>query len=113
MRTNDFKEAVDEIMNNGGSRQTIYIHEIWRDRCMTIFSYKDGSAEIFEETRPYMTFDSTIEALFTLNKIQSDYDKSVDADRNKYSRNENPEKIESWSVEDWYSKAPRGTYYGD
>lgn len=113
MRTNDFKAAVDEIRNNGGSRQTVYIREVWRHRCMTIFSYKDGSAEIFEETRPYMTFDSTVEALFALNKIQSDYDKSVDVDRNRYCHNDNPENIESWTVEDWYRKAPRGTYYGD
>ncbi len=54
MTTNDYKAAVDEVKNNGGSRQTMYVKEIWRNRCMTIFGYSDGTAEVFDETEQFM-----------------------------------------------------------
>ena len=69
MRTEDFIQAVDEIKNNGGTRETMYIKETWQDRCMTIFGYADGTAEVFENTRPFMAFNSVAEAVFTLNKM--------------------------------------------
>ena len=77
MRAYDFKAAVDEIRKSGGSRQTLYIREAWRDRCMTIFGYVDGSAEVFEETHPYMAFNSVAEAVLALNKIQGEEQKGI------------------------------------
>ena len=47
MRTENFRQAVDEIRNNGGTRETMYIKEVWKDREMTIFGYADGTAEVF------------------------------------------------------------------
>ena len=41
MRTENFIQAVDEIKNNGGTRETMYIKEAWKDREMTIFGYAD------------------------------------------------------------------------
>ena len=109
MRTEDFIQAVDEIKNNGGTRETMYIKETWQDRCMTIFGYADGTAEVFENTHPYMVFNSVAEAIFTLNKMQEDYNKSVEESRVKW-RNNNV-KIDYCSISDYYGR--RGVYYGD
>ena len=84
MKTNDFKAAVDEIRNNGGNRQTMFIKEQWRDREMTIFSYSDGSAEVFENARPFMVFNSTVEAIATINAIQNAYNQEVEASKNNF-----------------------------
>lgn len=111
MRTENFRQAVDEIKANGGTRETTYIKETWKDRCMTIFGYADGTAEVFENTHPFMSFNSVAEAVFTLNKMQSDYDKKVEEERARWSSNN--VKIDYYSVADWYSRAPRGTYFGD
>ena len=111
MRTEDFIQAVDEIKNNGGTRQTMYIKEAWKDREMTIFGYVDGTAEVFENTRPFMAFNSVAEAVFTLNKMQADYDKEVAESNARW--NSNNVKIDYCSVADWYTRAPRGTYFGD
>ena len=111
MRTNNFIQAVDEIKANGGTRQTMYIKETWKDREMTIFGYADGTAEVFESTRPYLVFNSVAEAIFTLNKMQSDYNKQVE--ENKARWHSNTVKIDYCSVADWYDRAPRGTYFGD
>ena len=85
MKTDNFINAVNEIKVNGGSRQTIYISEVWRDRCMTIFSYADGTAEVFEDTRPYMHFNSLAEALLVLGNMQKTYDRSVAENRNRWN----------------------------
>ena len=111
MTTGNFRTAVDEIRENGGTRQTMYIKETWKDREMTIFGYADGTAEVFESTRPYMVFNSVAEAIFTLNKMQEDYNKSVEENRTRWSNND--VKIDYCSVADWYDRAPRGTYFGD
>ena len=111
MRTEDFIQAVNEIKNNGGTRQTMYIKEAWKDREMTIFGYVDGTAEVFENTRPFMAFNSVAEAVFTLNKMQADYDKEVAESNARW--NSNNVKIDYCSVADWYARAPRGTYFGD
>ena len=111
MTTGNFRTAVDEIKTNGGTRQTMYIKETWRDREMTIFGYADGTAEVFESTRPYMVFNSVAEAIFTLNKMQEDYNKSAEENRARW--NSNNVKIDYCSVADWYDRAPRGTYFGD
>ncbi len=113
MRAYDFKAAVDEIRKSGGSRQTLYIREAWRDRCMTIFGYVDGSAEVFEETHPYMAFNSVAEAVLALNKIQGEYDKALDESRKAFSNRQAEVKVESCSIAEWYATAPRGTYFGD
>ena len=109
MRTEDFIQAVDDIKNNGGTRQTMYIKEAWKDREMTIFGYADGTAEVFENTHPYMVFNSVAEAIFTLNKMQSDYDKEVSESNAKW--NSNNVKIDYCSISDYYGR--RGVYYGD
>ena len=109
MRANNFIQAVDEIKNNGGTRQTMYIKETWKDRCMTIFGYSDGTAQVFDNTQPFMTFNSVAEAVFTLNKMQSDYDKEV-AESNARWRN-NSVKIDYCSLENYYGRT--GVYYGD
>lgn len=109
MRTNDFRKAVDEIKANGGTRQTMYIKEAWKDRCMTIFGYSDGTAEVFEETRSYMAFNSVIEAVTALNKIQADYNRQVEESNAQWRINS--VKIEYCSLSDYYGKA--GVYYGD
>ena len=109
MRTENFTQAVDEIKNNGGTRETMYIKEAWKDREMTIFGYADGTAEVFENTHPYMVFNSVAEAIFTLNKMQEDYNKSVEESRVKW-RNNNV-KIDYCSISDYYGR--RGVYYGD
>ena len=111
MRTGNFRTAVDEVRANGGTRQTMYIKETWKDRCMTIFGYTDGTAEVFENTQPFMTFNTVAEAVFTLNKMQSDYDKQVAENNARWSSNN--VKIDYCSVADWYDRAPRGTYFGD
>ena len=111
MRTENFRQAVDEIKANGGTRQTMYIKEAWKDREMTIFGYADGTAEVFENTRPYMVFNSVAEAIFTLNKMQEDYNKSVEENNARW--NSDNVKIDYCSVADWYDRAPRGTYFGD
>ena len=109
MRTENFRQAVDEIRNNGGTRETMYIKEVWKDREMTIFGYADGTAEVFESTRPYMTFNSVAEATFTLNKMQSDYDKKLEEDRARWRTNK--VKINYCSLENYYGRT--GVYYGD
>ena len=111
MTTGNFRRAVDEIKENGGTRQTIYIKETWKDREMTIFGYSDGTCEVFENTQPFMTFNTVAEAIFTLNKMQSDYDRKVAESKTKW--NSNNVKIDYCSVADWYDRAPRGTYFGD
>ena len=113
MRTDDFRAAVDEIKRNGGVRQTIYIREAWRDRCMTIFGYADNTAEVFEDSYPYMVFNSVAEAVFALNKIQSEYDNALDESRRALSDRQAEFKVESYTIEEWYRNAPRGTYFGD
>ena len=113
MRAYDFKAAVDEIRKSGGSRQTLYIREAWRDRCMTIFGYVDGSAEVFEDSHQYMVFNSVAEAVFALNKIQSEYDNALNESRLAFSNRKAEVKVESYSIEEWYRNAPRGTYFGD
>lgn len=111
MKTGNFIQAVDEIKVNGGTRETIYIKETWKDRCMTIFGYADGTAELFDNTRPLMTFNSVAEAVFTLNKMQSDYDKSVEESRKRTESLRGEVKFKSYSLEEWYGR--RGVYYGD
>ncbi|MBO8444181.1 MAG: hypothetical protein IAC23_00580 [Bacteroidetes bacterium] len=113
MRTTNFRQAVDEIRDNGGSRQTMYINEMWRSKEMTIFGYVDGSAEVFEETHPYMAFNSVAEAVLALNKIQGEYDKALDESRKAFSNRQAKVKVESCSIAEWYATAPRGTYFGD
>lgn len=113
MRAYDFKAAVDEIRKSGGSRQTMYINEMWRSKEMTIFGYVDGSAEVFEETHPYMAFNSVAEAVLALNKIQGEYDKALDESRKAFSNRQAEVKVESCSIAEWYATAPRGTYFGD
>lgn len=111
MTTGNFRAAVDKVRANGGTRQTMYVKETWKDREMTIFGYADGTAEVFESTRPYMVFNSVAEAIFTLNKMQEDYNKSVEENNARW--NSNNVKIDYCSVTDWYDRAPRGTYFGD
>lgn len=115
MRTENFKAAVDEIKNNGGSRQTVYLKEVWKNREMTIFEYSDKSTEVFENTRPYMSFNSVAEALFTLNKMQAEYDRQIVLDRRRMLNNGTSNiHIDTYSSPaDWYARAPRGTYFGD
>lgn len=115
MKTNDFKTAVDEIRNNGGSRQTMFVKEQWRNREMTIFGFMDGTAEVFENARPYMCFNSVAEALFTLNAMQAEYDRQVVEDRRRMMNNGTSNvHIDTYSSPaDWYARAPRGTYFGD
>lgn len=111
MTTGNFRAAVDEVRANGGTRQTMYVKETWKDREMTIFGYADGTAEVFECTCPYMVFNSVAEAIFTLNKMQEEYNKSVEENNARW--NSNNVKIDYCSVADWYDRAPRGTYFGD
>ena len=111
MTTGNFRAAVDEVRANGGTRQTMYVKETWKDREMTIFGYADGTAEVFENTRPFMAFNSVAEAIFTLNKMQEDYNRSVEESNARW--NSNNVKIDYCSVADWYDRAPRGTYFGD
>ena len=109
MRTGHFRQAVDEIRNNGGTRETMYIKEVWKDREMTIFGYTDGTAEVFESTRPYMVFNSVAEAIFTLNKMQADYNKKLEEDRARWRTNN--VKIDYCSISEYYGRS--GVYYGD
>ena len=109
MRTENFRQAVDEIKANGGTRQTMYIKETWKDREMTIFGYTDGTAEVFENTRPYMAFNSVAEAIFTLNKMQADYNKKLEEDRARWRTNN--VKIDYCSISEYYGRS--GVYYGD
>ena len=109
MRTENFRQAVDEIKNNGGTRQTMYIKETWKNREMTIFGYTDGTAEVFENTRPYMAFNSVAEAIFTLNKMQADYNKKLEEDRARWRTNN--VKIDYCSISEYYGRS--GVYYGD
>ena len=111
MTTGNFRAAVDEVRANGGTRQTMYVKETWKDREMTIFGYADGTAEVFESIHPYMVFNSVAEAIFPLNKMQEDYNKSVEENNARW--NSNNVKIDYRSVADWYDRAPRGTYFGD
>lgn len=113
MTTGNFIQAVNEIRTNGGNRQTMYVRETWKDREMTIFTYCDGSVEVFESTRPFMTFGSEIEAIAVINKMQEDYDKAIVESNARYRNQKSNIKIESYSIEDWYSRSPRGTYFGD
>ena len=109
MRTENFRQAVDEIKANGGTRQTMYVKEVWKDREMTIFGYADGTAEVFESTRPYMVFNSVAEAIFTLNKMQADYNKKLEEDRARWRTNN--VKIDYCSISEYYGRS--GVYYGD
>ena len=109
MRTENFRQAVDEIKNNGGTRQTMYIKETWKNREMTIFGYADGTAEVFQNTHPYMAFNSVAEAIFTLNKMQEDYDRKLEEDRARWRANN--VKIDYCSISDYYGRS--GVYYGD
>jgi hypothetical protein len=109
MRTENFRQAVDEIKANGGTRQTVYIKETWKDREMTIFGYADGTAEVFENTRAFMVFNSVAEAVFTLNKMQTDYDKGLEESRARWRTNS--VKTDYCSISDYYGR--RGVYYGD
>ena len=111
MRTDNFRAAVDEIRKNGGSRQTMYINEVWRSREMTIFGYADNTAEVFEDVHSFMAFNSTAEAVAAIKKIQADYDKAVEENKRKYDNR--LMKVESYTIEEWYWNAPRGTYFGD
>lgn len=113
MRTANFRQAVDELKRNGGSRQTMYIMEAWRDRCMTIFGYADSTAEVFEDTHPYMACNSVSEAVATIKKIQSDYDNALNESKLAFSNRQAEVKVESYTIEEWYRNAPRGTYFGD
>lgn len=113
MRTENFRAAVDEIRIHGGTSQTMYINEVWKRREMTIFGYLDGSAEVFEDTHPYMGFSSVPEAVFALNNIQREYDKALDDNRKLFSDKQTVVKVKSYSVAEWYAIAPRGTYFGD
>lgn len=113
MRTDDFRAAVDEIRKNGGSRQTMYINEMWRSREMTIFGYADNTAEVFEDAHSFMAFNSTAEAVFALNKIQSEYDNALDESRRALSDRQAEVKVESCSIAEWYATAQSGTYFGD
>ena len=114
MRTDNFIKSVNEIKSNGGSRQTIYLKEVWKDREMTVFGYADGTAEVFEDTRPYMHFNSLAEALLVLGNMQEAYDRYVAEDRNRSKNRTSNIHIDTYSsVADWYSRAPRGTYFGD
>jgi hypothetical protein len=109
MRTNDYIKAVDEIKSNGGTRETMYIRETWKDRCMTIFGYTDGTCEVFEGTQPYMVFNSVAEATHTLNKMQADYNEAVAASNARWKKNSL--KIDYYSIDNYYGRA--GVYYGD
>jgi hypothetical protein len=109
MRIENFRQAVDEIKANGGTRQTVYIKETWKDREMTIFGYADGTAEVFENTRAFMVFNSVAEAVFTLNKMQEDYDRKLEEDRAIWRTNN--VKIDYCSISEYYGRS--GVYYGD
>lgn len=113
MRTANFKASVDEIRRNGGRRQTMYINEAWRSREMTIFGYMDGSAEVFEDSRVYMAFNSVAEAAFALNKIQSEYGNALNESRKAFFGRQAAVKVKSCTIAEWYATAPRGTYFGD
>ena len=109
MTTRDFRAAVDEVRNNGGNRQTMYVRETWKNREMTIFTYIDGTAEVFESTRPFMSFNSEVEAVAVITKMQYDYDKKAEEDMARWRSNN--VKVESCSLMDYYGKPNR--YYGD
>ena len=109
MRTENFRQAVDKIKNNGGTRQTMYIKETWKNREMTIFGYADGTAEVFENTRPYMVFNSVAEEIFTINMMQADYNKKLEEDRARWRTNN--VKIDYCSISEYYGRS--GVYYGD
>ena len=111
MKTGDFKKAVDEIKVNGGIRQTMYVNEVWKRREMTIFTYRDGSAEVFESTRPFMSFGSEVEAVAVINKMQVDYDKAVAESRARTEANRGNLKVEYCSLSDYYGRY--NVYYGD
>ncbi len=113
MRTNNFIQAVDEIKANGGSRETMYITEVYRNRCMTIFGYADGTAEVFENTWAFASFDSVSEAVATINAIQEQYNKELKESNGRLEemRAANPTPIRYESISDYYGVA--GRYYGD
>ena len=114
MTTNDYRAAVDEVKNNGGSRQTMYVRETWRNRCMTIFGYTDGTAEVFDETDQFMAFGSVSEAVAFVAKMQIDYDRKVSEDRKRRESRRSSIKVDGYMTPaDWYQNAPRGTYFGD
>ena len=99
----------DNVLIYATSNRRHLIKETWKDRCMTIFGYSDGTAQVFDNTQPFMTFNTVAEAVFTLNKMQSDYDKEV-AESNARWRN-NSVKIDYCSLENYYGRT--GVYYGD
>lgn len=114
MTTSDFRTAVDEIKMNGGTRQTMHVKEIWRDRCMTIFGYSDGTAEVYAETDQFMAFGSVAEAVAFVAQMQIDYDRKVAEDRRRRDSRRSSIKVDSYMTPaDWYRNAPRGTYFGD
>lgn len=111
MRTENFRMAVDEIRNNGGTRQTMYVKEVWKSREMTIFTYSDGTSEVFESTRPFMTFSTEAEAIAVINKMQLNYDKALEESRARTEANRGNVKIDYCSLSDYYGRC--NVYYGD
>lgn len=111
MTTGNFIQAVNEIKNNGGSRQTMYIREAWTDREMTIFTYADGTAEVFEGTHQFMSFSSEFEAVTVINKMQADYNKAVAESNARAEANRKSVKIDYCPISEYYGRA--GVYYGD
>lgn len=112
MKTENFIQAVDEIRKNGGSRKSIFVKEYWRNREMTVFGYNDGTAEVFENARPFISFNSMAEALFFIDKMQADYNKDIE-ESVKYGDTNNIVVDTYTNIADYYAKAPRGTYFGD
>lgn len=109
MKKGNFIEAVDEIKNNGGTRQTFYIYETWKERCMTIFGYTDGTAEVFENSTLFACFNSVPEALATLSSIQQEYNGAIDTCKSR-SFTMKPQ-IKAETIYDYYGVT--GRYYGD
>lgn len=111
MKTENFRMAVDEIRNNGGNRQTMYVKEVWKNREMTIFTYSDGTSEVFESTRPFMSFSTEAEAITVINKMQLDYDKALEESKARAEANRGKVKIDYCSLSDYYGRC--NVYYGD
>lgn len=108
MKKETFIEAITEIKKNGGTRKTFYIHETWKERCMTIFEYTDGTAEVFENSSPFACFNSVLEALATLSSIQQEYNREVEECKARFTMKP---QIKAETIYDYYGVA--GRYYGD
>lgn len=113
MRTDNFRASVDEIRRNGGRRQAMYIREAWRDREMTVFTYSDNTAEVFEDAHPYMAFNSEAEAVLTISRMQCEYDRMLEESGKAFTCRQAAVKVKSCTIAEWYATAPRGTYFGD